>query len=97
MILWPLILLDVASGLILITRFGYLIFWFGLFSFVKGLWSLYTSIKAGFFFDWMGVIDLIAGICMILTSYGVYYSFFIILGVALVIKGIYSFFGTLHA
>ncbi len=63
----------------------------GLIYILKGVWSMTSSIFAGYLYDWMGALDFIAGIAMLLIFGGTIFSFFWIIGVAHVLKGLYTF------
>ncbi len=61
-----------------------------IFYLLKGIWSIVSSIAYGFFYDWMGALDFIAGIALMLIFYGTIFDFFWIIGVAHILKGLYS-------
>lgn len=61
-----------------------------IFYLLKGIWSIVSSIASGFFYDWMGALDFITGIALMLIFYGTILDFFWIIGVAHILKGLYS-------
>ncbi|MDD5181590.1 MAG: hypothetical protein PHC66_00260 [Candidatus Nanoarchaeia archaeon] len=83
--------LDVMAGITLIANIGFLLLPLGLFHFVKGGWTLYTSFKQGFFFEVLGGIDFLGGICCILAYHGIIPVSFLVIGIIMVIKGVFCF------
>jgi len=84
-------LLDMLAGLTLIANIGFLLYPLGLFHFVKGGWTLYTSFKQGFFFEVLGGIDFLGGICCLLAYYGIMPVSFLIIGILMILKGAFCF------
>ena len=93
MIRQTLAIVDILIGILLIIRpeFSFLRI-LGLISLSKGLWSLFSCIVAGYFADWMGMIDTLAGVALLLLHSGTSFDLFSILGVVMIIKGLYSLF-----
>jgi len=56
----------------------------------KGLWSIFTSLSAGYLFEWPGVLDIIAGLSLILISYDILTASHV-LGGLIAAKGTYYF------
>ena len=67
-----------------------LFFWFGIVFLLKGIYSLFTAIGSGFYFDILGIMDTVSGVFLLLTLIGVTNEIFLYLGIGMVIKGIYS-------
>lgn len=66
---------------------------FGYFAYIllaKGILSVLGSLGSGYIFDWMGYLDIIVGIVLFLTTLKIYFTFFTILGILMLLKGIYS-------
>jgi len=85
-------LIDVIAGFVLVSSegSGRIVHFFAMYALIKGVWSLMSSFSAGYYFDWMGAVDTITGICLLLTNYNLVFGFFSIIGMAQVMKGIYS-------
>lgn len=84
-------LIDIMSGIVLIIRPE--LFFIRILTFFclgKGIWSLLSSFAMGYFTDWMGAIDTLAGICLFLLMRGSSFVFFTIVGVVMIVKGLYS-------
>ena len=60
------------------------------FHIIKGALSLLGSISSGYFFDWMGGIDLLAGIAVLFRGTNLLTTFFSIVMILLIIKGLYT-------
>lgn len=84
--------LDVVAGftLVLSKQPGLLVKSLGLFSLLKGGWSLMSSFSANYYFDWMGWLDLVTGACLLLTSFNIVFGFYSVVGLIQVMKGVYS-------
>lgn len=59
--------------------------------FLKGLYSLLTAFAVGFYFDLLGLFDIAGGVFLALLYFGVASEFFVYIGLAVLLKGIYSF------
>ena len=83
--------IDIIIGLLLIIRpeFSFIRI-LGLISLGKGLWSLVSCIVVGYFSDWMGILDTLAGIALLLLHGGSSFGLFSILGILMILKGLYS-------
>lgn len=86
-------LIDILAGIMLIIRpeLSFLRF-LAFFCLGKGIWSLFSCFAMGYFTDWMGGIDTLAGICLFLLSKGTSFGIFSIVGVVMIVKGLYSLF-----
>jgi hypothetical protein len=92
-------LLDIIAGGILaltaLTGFegNSILFWFAVIFLLKAIYSIGAAVAAGFFLDVLGYMDLVAAIFMFLIFWGFDLGFGIFLwfGLAMVIKGLYSF------
>ena len=76
-------LIDVLAGLTLYYGLTYISFYLASLMIIKGIYSLLTSISAGYYFDWMGLIDFITGILL-------YFNLFNVFGLITILKGLYS-------
>ncbi|HDQ60037.1 MAG TPA: hypothetical protein ENN30_02480 [Candidatus Woesearchaeota archaeon] len=85
------ILLDLIAGLAIILKINWIIYPAGVLVLLKGILSVWSGIKTGFFFDIMGYIDLFAGASLLLMKMGFNSSWFFIAGILLIVKGIFSF------
>lgn len=65
LIILGLLDLIVGLGLVLPIFSNAFIFYLGIFTAFKGLFSLVSSFAQGFYFEWIGASDLIAGIMFI--------------------------------
>lgn len=65
-------------------------FYIGIVILVKGLWSVFSSFLAKFYFDNLGWIDIVSGTTLMLLFYGKDISFFWIFGIAILVKGLWS-------
>ena len=83
--------IDIIVGILLIIRpeFSFLRI-LGLISLGKGVWSLFSCIAVGYFFDWMGMLDTLSGIALLLLHNGTSFGLFSILGLVMILKGLYS-------
>lgn len=82
---------DIISGIFLILTLGFpLVRLLALFCIGKGIWSIISSVAMGYFTDWMGGIDTIAGICLNLVYNGSSSGLFSIVGIVMIVKGLYS-------
>jgi hypothetical protein len=57
---------------------------------VKGVWSILASAAVGYMYDWMGWLDVSVGVALWLISWGVYGWAFSVLGVLILLKGLYT-------
>jgi len=86
-------IVEIFAGLLVIypiAIFIQIIFYMSIIYILKGVWSMISSIAAGYYFDWMGGLDFIIGITLLLIFSGVTFSFFWIIGLAHILKGIYT-------
>lgn len=84
-------MLDMLAGFSLIADISFLLYPLGLFHAIKGAWTLYTSLKQGFFFEVLGGIDFLGGLCCMLASYGIMPVPFLIVGIVMIAKGAFCF------
>ncbi len=84
-------LIDIIAGIFLILNVSAgVAFTLGIIMALKGLWSIIASAAAGFYFEFPGIFDFIGGIFLFLVSQGVFFEFFLYIGLLLLLKGIYS-------
>jgi hypothetical protein len=99
MIISILGLIDIIAGIILIVgglpyfQGSSLVFGVAVLMIIKGIWSWLTNIASpqGLNLDPMGILDIITGLLLFLVISGVFFSIFALLGVLVIIKGVYSF------
>ena len=96
MLIIILSILDIFSGLILLTYSSLLLFhnfigYMAAYSLFKGLLSFLSSIGMGYYFDWMGIIDVIAGVILLLLMWGFSFGFIQTVGAIAMLKGAYCF------
>lgn len=92
-ILFLLGILEIFAGVIVYFHYFPILeffLWLGLIYTLKGAWSIVSSVAYSYWYDWMGVLDLLAGLVMILIFYGNIFSFFWIVGLAHIMKGLYT-------
>jgi len=77
------------SGLISLAGNGW-VFWFGVISLLKGLYSILTAMAAQFYFDVMGIIDLLVGIFLLMSFYNITNGFFVYIGIVMLLKAAYT-------
>ena len=96
MLLWILGIIDIVAGAAL--SLGGLIPYIGngfigtiaAIMIIKGVWSIISAAANAFFFDIIGILDLVVGIMLLLTTLGIFLNFFVYLGIALILKGLWS-------
>ena len=59
---------------------------------VLGIWSLATNTLRKNYYDWRGIIDLVSAFCLASIYFDNIYSIFWLLGIIIVLKGIWSIF-----
>lgn len=83
--------IDFAAAFLLIWSFpGTFMFILGLVLISKGIWSLISSLRVGFYFDVMGLIDLVAAIVILAVNFGTPIGFAWIIGIIIAIKATYT-------
>ncbi len=93
--LFILALVDILSGILLFFHPGFwlkLILYLAIISLMKGGWSLMTAFASRFYLDFLGFLDIIAGISLLFLYHESILPFFTILGIAMVMKGLWSMF-----
>jgi hypothetical protein len=95
MFLIILSVLDVFSGLILLTYGSFTILhgfvgYMAAYSFFKGVLSFLSSIGMGYYFDWMGIIDAITGVMLLFLMWEFSFGFISTVGIIATLKGVYS-------
>lgn len=85
---------DVFVGLILAFHPAFIsssiFLYLGVFMLVKGGWSIITGVAQKFYFDFLGAIDVFAGVMLLLISYGIIFNSPQIVGIIVILKGIWS-------
>ena len=92
--------MDVLAGISILSPwlpfFGsFFYFYLALFHIVKGGWSMLTAFGSGFYYDLAGFIDLLSGVAMFIIYFEIAYSFFWVIGAAVLLKGVWSFVASL--
>jgi len=83
--------IDFAAAFILIWSFpGTFMFILGLILISKGIWSIISSLRAGFYFDFMGLIDIVAAVAILIVNLGIPLGFAWIIGIIIAIKATYT-------
>jgi hypothetical protein len=67
-----------------------IIFWLAVIGILKGLYSIIAALVGGFMYDVIGWFDLAGGILLWLTTMGLIHPAFLYIGIAILLKGIYS-------
>ena len=80
-------LLDIIAGIVLIANINFILYPIGIFHVLKGAWTMYTSFKAGFFFEVLGAIDFLGGSAILFEYYNLSSNYFLLLGLLMVAKG----------
>lgn len=57
---------------------------------VKGVWTIFSSISSGFYFEVLGAIDFIAALVLVVIYFGGSAPFFWVIGLILLAKAIYT-------
>ncbi len=88
--------MDILAGVSILYPslpiFGSLFyFYLALFHIAKGGWSVLAAVVKNFYFDVLGYIDLTSGLIMFLMYDQISFSFFWVVGVAVLLKGIWGF------
>jgi len=94
-LLFLLAFIDILSGIFLFSHPGFLVrlvFYLGIICLMKGGWSLMTALTSKFYFDFLGFLDVIAGASLILIHFNHIFAFFTIIGIMMIVKGIWSMF-----
>ncbi|MBI1978731.1 MAG: DUF308 domain-containing protein [Candidatus Aenigmarchaeota archaeon] len=87
-------IVDVIAGSLLalnfVSFFHTLLFYFGVIILVKGMWTLVMRWRNKIYFDVTNWVDVLSGAIMLLIYFGVSTPFSWILGLAIIIKGLWS-------
>jgi hypothetical protein len=84
-------ILDMIGGFSLVFDVRFLLYPLGLFHLLKGGWTIYSSFVQGFPFEVLGGIDFMGGIAMLLLNWHLSSTYFLLLGIAMVAKGVFCF------
>jgi uncharacterized membrane protein HdeD (DUF308 family) len=94
-LLFVLAIIDILSGIFLFSHASFLVrfvFYLGIICLMKGGWSLMTALTSKFYFDFLGLLDVIAGVSLILIHSSHILVFFTVIGIMMIVKGIWSMF-----
>lgn len=83
--------LDILGGFSLILDVKLLLYPLGIFHLLKGGWTIYSSFIQGFPFEILGGIDFMGGLAMLLLNWQFSSAYFLLLGIAMIAKGIFCF------
>lgn len=88
--------MDILAGISILYPHSFLFgllfyFYLALFHFFKGGWSILASLAGNFYFDILGIIDVVTGIAMFALYSEIDFAFFWIIGVIILLKGLWSF------
>jgi hypothetical protein len=62
----------------------------GILLLLKGLWTIFSSVSSGFYFEFLGAIDFLAAIFLVGTYFGALSEVAWIFGLFLLLKAIYT-------
>jgi len=82
--------LDILGGVLLVLSVSTTPL-FAIFFILKGIWSIISSVGSGYYADWMGAVDLLTGIGLYLVLNGITNGIFKIVGIAMILKGLYTY------
>ncbi len=93
-------IVDIIIGLMIayptfILFTSIVIFYTSLIYVGKGLWSIFSSLAGGYYYDWMGVLDVVYGAALFAIYSGISNGIFYWIGIIAIVEGIYSFFRSL--
>jgi len=94
-LLFVLAIIDILSGIFLFSHASFLarlVFYLGIICLMKGGWSLMTALTSKFYFDFLGFLDVIAGASLLLIHSNHILAFFTVIGIMMIVKGIWSMF-----
>lgn len=89
-------LIDIIIGIVLalsgVVKFtgSSLVFYIAVIAIIKGIYSILAAMAGRFYFDFLGVLDLLSGIFLYFATTGTVLSFFLYVGIIMIIKGFYS-------
>lgn len=95
MIVLILSIIDLAAGTLLLLNLHFFLNYITAIMALKGLFSIFSSFGAGFWFDWMGFVDILTAIALLLFSFGVPAGFFTTIAWIIIFKGIYCLIRTI--
>ncbi len=85
---------DVIGGLLIIfssiSLFNFAAFYFGVVILVKGVWTVFDSLRKRFYVDILGWIDVVAGFALLLVFFDKSISLLWVFGLLLLGKGLWS-------
>ena len=83
--------LDFTAAILLVWSFpGTFMLVVSMFLLAKGIWSILSSIHAGYGFDVFGALDFVAALVLLIINYGTPVGFAWIVGVVLALKAGYT-------
>jgi uncharacterized membrane protein HdeD (DUF308 family) len=88
-----LALIDVAAGSTLVFNLSVISSYIGYAMLVKGGWTVLTTFKSDFLFLLVGVLDCIAALILLLPS--TFSSLSWVVGILIILKGVWSFLSSL--
>lgn len=84
-------IIDFLAAILLVWQIpGNFTFAIALILLAKGIWSITSSLAAGFYFDFLGIIDFFAAVVLIVVNFGTPVSYAWIIGALLAGKAIYT-------
>jgi len=89
MIVCILSIIDLLAGSLLLFNLHFFLNYITAIVALKGLFSIFSSLGAGYWFDWMGFVDILTAIALLLFSFGVPATFFTTIAWIIIFKGIY--------
>jgi len=94
-LLFILAIVDILSGALIFfhpASFSKIFLYLGFICLTKGGWSLITALTSKFYFDFLGLLDIVSGIFLILLYYKFTLPLLTIIGIMIILKGIWSMF-----
>lgn len=89
--LWAFSVLDFFGAIFLVWAFpGNFMLAISLLLLAKGIWSMISSLAAGFYYDAFGFLDFVAAIVLLVINFGTPLSFAWVVGIILAAKAAYT-------
>lgn len=83
--------LDFLAAILLVWSFpGSFMLVVALLLLAKGVWSIISSLSAGFYYDVFGLVDFVAAMLMIIVNFGTPVGFAWIVGAIIAVKAGYT-------
>lgn len=84
-------LIDFVAAFLLVWSFpGTFMLVLALVLMSKGIWSIISSVRNGFYFDFLGWVDFAAAVVLLAINSGMAISFAWIVGIIIAVKAVYT-------